>query len=142
MIRSFEKRAEQKISGFQSPAADYLEGRLDLAEKLVVDLHSTFYFQMQGGAMMSYGISNGDLLVIDRSLQPDHGAFVVAFISGSFSCRLFMKEGGSYLLKNDGGSVCETEFGTLQVWGVVTSVCRNVLPQTLRKGRYKDVCTL
>jgi DNA polymerase V len=142
MIRSFEKRAEQKISGFQSPAADYLEGRLDLSEKLIVDPHSTFYFQMQGDAMISCGISDGDLLVIDRSLKPVHGAFVIAFISGNFSCRLFLKECGSYLLKNDTGSVCETELGMLQVWGVVTSVCRNVLPKTLRIGRYKDVCAL
>lgn len=103
MIRSFEKRAGQKISGFQSPAADYLEGRLDLSEKLIVDPHSTFYFQMQGDAMISCGIFDGDLLVIDRSLKPVHGAFVIAFISGNFSCRLFLKECGSYLLKNDTG---------------------------------------
>jgi DNA polymerase V len=142
MIRSYEKRAEQKVSGFQSPAADYLEGRLDLAEKLVVDPHSTFYFQMQGDAMISFGISDADLLVIDRSLKPDHGAFVIAFISGNLSCRLFLKEGASYLLRNDSGSVSETELGTLQVWGVVTSICRNVLPKPLRRGRYGDVCTL
>ncbi|WP_316825976.1 S24 family peptidase [Pedobacter miscanthi] len=142
MIRSFEKRAEQKISGFQSPAADYLEGRLDLAEKLVIDPHSTFYFQMQGDAMLAYGISDADLLVVDRSLSPHHGAIIIAFISGSFSCRLFLKENGSCLLANDSGTVSETEIGTLQVWGVVTSVCRNVLPKSLRRGRYSNVCTL
>jgi len=142
MIRSFEKRAAQKISGFQSPAADYLEGRLDLAEKLVIDPHSTFYFQMQGTAMLSYGIADADLLVIDRSLKPHHGSIVIAFISGSFSCRLFLEKNGSYLLSNDSDSICETEMGMLQVWGVVTSVCRNVLPKTLRRGRYSDVCTL
>lgn len=142
MIRSFEKRAEQKISGFQSPAADYLEGRLDLSEKLVVDPHSTFYFQMQGDAMNSYGISDRDLLVIDRSLEPIHGAIIIAFISGSFCCRLFVKENGAYLLRNDAEAICETEIGTLQIWGVVTSVCRNVLPKTLRRGRYSNVCTL
>jgi DNA polymerase V len=142
MIRSFEKRAEQKISGFQSPAADYLEGRLDLAEKLVIDPHSTFYFQMQGDAMKSFGIWDADLLVIDRSLKPHHGAIIIAFISGSFSCRLFLKENGSYLLTNDSGTLRETEPGLLQIWGVVTSVCRNVLPKTLRTGRYSDVCTL
>jgi len=142
MIRSFEKRAAQKISGFQSPAADYLEGRLDLAEKLVIDPHSTFYFQMQGDAMLSYGIADADLLVVDRSLAPHHGAIVIAFISGNFSCRLFFKENGSYVLRNDTGSICQTEIGMLQVWGVVTSVCRNVLPKTLRRGRYSNVCTL
>lgn len=142
MIRSFDKRAEQKISGFQSPAADYLEGRLDLAEKLIVDPHSTFYFQMQGDAMNSYGISDADLLVTDRSLEPHHGALVITFISGNFSCRMFIKENGSCLLRNDKDTISETELGTLQVWGIVTSVCRNVLPRTLRRGRYSNVCTL
>jgi len=142
MIRSFEKRAEQKISGFQSPAADYLEGRLDLAEKLVVDPHATFYFQMQGNAMEAYGIQDSDLLVIDRSLEAREGAIIIAFLSGYFTCRVLLKENDKFFLKNGTDIQSETEIGLLQIWGVVTSVCRNVLPETLRKGRYRNVCTL
>jgi len=142
MIRSFEKRAEQKISGFQSPAADYLEGRLDISDRLVIDPHSTFYFQMQGGEMESSGILDGDILIIDRSLKARHGAIVVAFSAGSFICRLFLSEKGELLLKGDNEILAETEMGRLEVWGVVTAVCRNMLPQTLRKGRYGHVCTL
>jgi DNA polymerase V len=142
MIRSFEKRAEQKISGFQSPAADYLEGRLDISERLVIDPHSTFYFQMEGGGMDSHGIIAGDILVIDRSLKAGHGAIVVAFSEGVFTCRLFLLEKDVVLLKNDSGVLKETEIGSLQIWGVVTSVCRNMLPKALRIGRYSNVCTL
>ncbi|MGM9476182.1 LexA family protein [Pedobacter sp. GSP4] len=142
MIRSFEKRAEQQISGFQSPAADYLEGRLDISERLVVDPHSTFYFQMQGGDMESHGLLEGDILVIDRSLKPTHGTIVVAFYEGAFICRLFLLEKGVVLLKSDCGLLAETEMGLLQIWGVVTSVCRNMLPKALRIGRYSHVCTL
>lgn len=142
MIRSFEKRAEQKISGFQSPAADYLEGRLDIGDKLVIDPHSTFYFQMQGGGMESFGIFDGDILIVDRSLTARHGAIVIAFPAGSFICRLFLLERGAVLLKGDHGALEETELGTLQIWGVVTSVCRNMLPKSLKVGRYSHVCTL
>jgi DNA polymerase V len=142
MIRSFEKRAEQKISGFQSPAADYLEGRLDISEKLVIDPHSTFYFQMQGGEMKLCGISDGDILIIDRSLKAQHGAIVVAFSAGNFICRLFLLEKQGVLLQSDNERIFETEMGALQIWGVVTSVCRNMLPKALRIGRYSHVCTL
>jgi len=142
MIRTFEKRAEQKISGFQSPAADYLEGRLDITEKIVIDPHATFYFQMQGNTMAGYGICDGDILVIDRSLKPIEGAFVIAFVAGFFNCRLLLKDKQGFFLKNDSDIVRETEMEVLQIWGVVSSVCRNVLPKALRTGRYKDVCTL
>lgn len=142
MIRSFEKRAEQQISGFQSPAADYLEGRLDIADRLVIDPHSTFYFQMQGSEMESCGICDGDILIIDRSLKAGHGAVVVAFSAGAFICRLFLLEKGEVLLKGDHERISETEMGALQIWGVVTSVCRNMLPKALRIGRYSHVCTL
>jgi len=142
MIRSFEKRAEQKISGFQSPAADYLEGRLDITERLVIDPHSTFYFQMQGSVMESCGIRNGDILIIDRSIKAMHGAIVIAFAHGNFTCRLFTREKEVIQLKNDEGILIETEIGSLQIWGVVTAACSNMLPAGLKTGRYRDVCTL
>lgn len=142
MIRSFEKRAEQKISGFQSPAADYLEGRLDIGDKLVIDPHSTFYFQMQGMELQSFGILDGDILITDRSLEPVHGAFVIAFSAGCFTCRVCLLEKNGMMLKNDHGIIIETEVDVLQIWGVVTAVCRNLLPNALRVGRYSHVCTL
>ncbi|KLT63947.1 LexA family transcriptional regulator [Pedobacter sp. BMA] len=142
MIRSFEKRAEQKISGFQSPAADYLEGRLDIAEKLVVDPHTTFYFKMEGDAMRSFGIDAGDILVVDRSLKVCAGAVVIAFISGCFSCRMYMVIGGEAALRNDKGDTLEKDMSEISIWGVVTAICRGMLPAGLKQGRYRDVCTL
>ena len=142
MIRAFQERTEQKISGFQSPAADYLEGRLNIAEKLVVDPHATFYFKMEGGAMHSFGIDTGDILVVDRSLKACHGAVVIAFISGSFSCRMYMVSGGESALRNDSGDVLEKDMSEISIWGVVTAICRGMLPAGLKQGRYRDVCTL
>jgi len=142
MIRSFENRAEQKISGFQSPAADYLEGRLNITDRLVIDPHSTFYFQMKGSAMNSFGILDEDLLIIDRSLSAEFGAVVIAFISGSFTCRIYVEENNQRILKNDQDRISEADDDSIQIWGVVTSICRNVLPKKLRVGRYSHVCTL
>lgn len=142
MIRSFEKRAEQKISGFQSPAADYLEGRLDIADKLVVDPHATFYFKMEGEAMHSFGIDAGDILVVDRSLTVDHGAVVIAFMSGSFSCRMCVLIGEERVLRNDSGDILEKNMADVSIWGVVTAICRGMLPAGLKQGRYRDVCAL
>ena len=142
MIRSFEKRAEQKISGFQSPAADYLEGRLDIADKLVVDPHATFYFKMEGEAMRSFGIDAGDILVVDRSLMVSHGAVVIAFMSGSFSCRMCVLIGEETVLRNDSGDVFEKDMADVSIWGVVMAICRGMLPAGLKQGRYRDVCAL
>lgn len=142
MIRSFEKRAEQKISGFQSPAADYLEGRLDLNDKIIVDPHSTFYFCMDSVAMQSYGIQLGDLLIVDRSLTAVHGAVVIAFHQGNFSCRMLIAELDNSILKNDQDEIIETAEIKVGVWGVVTAICRGMLPNSLKTGRYRDVCTL
>ncbi|WP_316831707.1 LexA family protein [Pedobacter aquatilis] len=142
MIRSFENRAAQRITGFQSPAADYLEGRLDLSKKLIVDPHCTFYFQMKGEEMASLSIHHDDLLIIDRSLQPAHGAIVIAFYNGVFTCRMYQHDKTKPNLKNDSDTIEQSSMENLQIWGVVTAVCRNLLPQTLKRGRYKDVCTL
>lgn len=142
MIRSFNKRSEQKISGFQSPAADYLEGRLDIANHIIVDPHSIFYFQMKGKAMQSTGIFDGDILIVDRSLLPTHGAIIIAFIEGTFTCQIYLQQNNQVLLKNDEGSIKSFDTENLEVWGVVTAVCRNVLPALLKTGRYKNVCTM
>jgi DNA polymerase V len=142
MIRAFQQRAEQKITGFQSPADDYLEGRLNITDMLVIDPDCTFYFQMDSSSMREHGLRSGDLLVIDRSLKPASDAIVVAFVNNCFYCRRYAVENGRAVLKGDEDRIETTDGQNLQVWGVVTSICRNTLPAALRKGRYRRVCTL
>jgi DNA polymerase V len=142
MIRGFQQRAEQTISGFQSPADDYLEGRLNIADVLVIDPHCTFYFQMDSTAMIESGLLPGDLLVIDKSLKPVHGAIVIAFVNGIFYCRRYEDVGIVPLLAGDSDVIKTSDGEVLQIWGVVMSICRNTLPVQLRKGKYKRVCTL
>lgn len=142
MIRKFQQRAEQEVSGFKSPADDYLEGRLNIVDMLVIDPECTFYFQMDSQAMKNYGLRSGDLLIIDKSVTAVHGAIVVAHVNGLFHCRAYELEGNRPVLKGDDDRIESTNGETLEIWGVVTAICRNALPKPLRKGDYKRVCTL
>jgi DNA polymerase V len=142
MIRAYQQRAEQKLSGFQSPADDYLEGRLNIADIIVIDPHCTFYFQMDSKCMLGKGLNPGDILVIDKSLKPVHGAVVVAYVQGSFYCRTYEDTGERPVLVGDNDVLNSTDGEVLQVWGVVTSFCRGMLPKQLKKGKYKRVCAL
>jgi DNA polymerase V len=74
-------------SGFPSPADDYGEGRIDLNRELIPSPLSTFFMRVRGHAMRNEGILDGDLLVIDRSLNPQVGCVVVAVFEGKFIVR-------------------------------------------------------
>jgi DNA polymerase V len=74
-------------SGFPSPADDYGEGRIDLNRELIPSPLSTFFMRVRGHAMRHEGILDGDLLVIDRSLNPQVGCVVVAVFEGRFIVR-------------------------------------------------------
>jgi DNA polymerase V len=74
-------------SGFPSPADDYVEGRIDLNRELIPSPLSTFFMRVRGHAMRDEGILDGDLLVIDRSLNPQVGSVVVAVFEGRFIVR-------------------------------------------------------
>jgi DNA polymerase V len=142
MIRAFQQTTEQKISGFQSPADDYLESRLNITEVLVIDPECTFYFLMDSNSMRNQGILSGDILVIDKSLKAVNDALVVAFVNNCFYCRRLDNSQKKPVLRGDDDVIETTDGQVLQVWGVVTSICRNTLPLTLRKGKYRRVCTL
>lgn len=141
MIRATDKRAQQIVSGFKSPADDYLEGRLDVNDLLVVDPHSTFYFKASCNAMASFNIVKGALLIVDRSLPAVDGAVVIACVGGELLCRGYLVAAGKVALVSDEGLVELGENG-FEVWGVVMAVCNGLLPKKLRSGRYADVCAL
>ncbi|RZL17576.1 MAG: hypothetical protein EOO89_07355 [Pedobacter sp.] len=141
MIRKVEQRAQQIVSGFKSPADDYLEGRLNISEMLVVDAHATFYFRMAGTSMSSYGIFKDAILIVDRSLKPVNEAVVIAPVGGELMCRCYIKNGSSATLISDRGTE-ELHGQPLEVWGVVLAVCHGLLPKGLKKGRYANVCAV
>ena len=84
--------AEAKVSGsvvagFPSPAEQYLEPPLDLNELLVKRPAATYFVRVQGDSMVGAGISDGDLLVVDRSLRPADGDVIIASVDGDFTVK-------------------------------------------------------
>jgi DNA polymerase V len=116
---------QQPISaGFPSPADDYTEGKLDLNCHLVKNPAATFYVRVCGNSMTGVGIFSGDLLVVDRSLEPGPGKIVIAVLNGELTVKRLEIEGDRLFLiaENDSYSPIEvTESQDLCIWGVVTS---------------------
>lgn len=117
-------------AGFASPASDYVEQVLDLNELLIQQPTATFLVAAAGWSMLQAGIAKGDILVVDRSLDPLDGDIVIAVINGvDFTCKRLMIEAGEgdypYVwLKAenpDFQDIRPIEGESLEVWGVVTS---------------------
>ena len=75
-------------AGFPSPADDYLDKKLDLNEHLIHHPSATYYVRAQGDSMINFGIFDGDLLVVDRSLAPVHGDIIIAAFNGELTCKV------------------------------------------------------
>lgn len=74
-------------AGFPSPADDYIHDNLDFNRDLIRHPDSTFYGRVIGDSMLDAGINNGDIAVIDRSLEPSDGDIIVAYINEEFTIK-------------------------------------------------------
>src|SRR2546422_657629 len=74
-------------AGFPSPADDYIEGKLDLNEYLVKHKAATFFWRVTGDSMTGAGIHSGDLLIVDRSIEPTYGSVVIAVLDGELTVK-------------------------------------------------------
>lgn len=111
-------------AGFPSPAGDYLEGRIDLNEHLIEHPAATFLVWVAGDSMTGAGIYDGDLLVVDRSIQPAVGHIAVVAIDGELTLKRLARRNGRLVLQpeNDAYPVIEVgEDADTLVWGVATS---------------------
>lgn len=116
-------------AGFPSPADDHLEKSLDLNEHLVPRPAATFFVKVQGHSMTGAGIHHGDLLVVDRSLEPKDGATVIAVVNGDMTVkRLKVEDKRVWLMpENPEFSPLEmTEGMDLHIWGVVAHVIHSL----------------
>lgn len=110
-------------AGFPSPADDYSESRLDLNKELISNESATFYARVRGDSMTLAGISDGDLLIIDKSKTPLNGSIVVCLINGEFTVkRLQINANQSYLIpENDSYKPIKINpENDVTIWGVVT----------------------
>jgi DNA polymerase V len=112
-------------AGFPSPAADYEEGKLDLNRHLVKNPAATFFVKVNGDSMIGAGIHPGDLLVVDRSLEPADKSVVIAVVNGELTVKRIRIRKGEITLEpeNEKYSVQQIAEGVdFEVWGVVTNV--------------------
>ncbi len=112
-------------AGFPSPAEEYLDLALDLNKELVKHPAATFYARVKGDSMVDAGIQDGDLLVIDKALEPKEGSIAVCFIDGEFTVkRLAVREEGVYLMPANAEfkPIRITEENEFLVWGMVAYV--------------------
>lgn len=110
-------------AGFPSPAEEYVDSMLDLNEYLIKNAISTFYFKAQGHSMRNARIFDGDLLPVDRSIEPKHGHIVLAMIDGEFTIKRLYQRGRIVELHPDNHHFQPIRFvegQELRILGVVT----------------------
>ena len=122
--------AEEGISaGFPSPADDFKEIRISLDKELVKNKEATFYARVDGDSMIGAGLEDGDLLVIDRSLNPENGRIAVCLIDGDFTVKRIKKEKNKLFLVPENKKYKKTEIkeeNELIIWGIVEYVIKKV----------------
>jgi len=110
-------------AGFPSPAEDHMESSLDLNQHLIKHPSATFYVYARGDSMVLAGISDGDMLIVDRSLEATNDSIVVAVINGEFTVKSISKVNGHLYLMPHNTSydpIKVTEEMDFEIWGVVT----------------------
>jgi DNA polymerase V len=110
-------------AGFPSPADDYSEARLDLNKELITNESATFYARVRGDSMTLAGISDGDLLIIDKSKTPVNGSIVVCLIDGEFTVKRLNKKGNQFYLMPENDKYQPIKIkpeNDVMIWGVVT----------------------
>ncbi|MEL0225102.1 MAG: translesion error-prone DNA polymerase V autoproteolytic subunit [Flavobacteriaceae bacterium] len=116
-------------AGFPSPADDFKELRISIDQEVVKNEEATFYARVDGQSMQGAGLDDGDLLVIDRSKEPEDNAIAVCFIDGEFTVkRLKVEEECVFLIPENPNykPIKVTEDNQLIIWGVVTYVVKKV----------------
>lgn len=116
-------------AGFPSPVDDFMDLKLDLNRELIKNPASTFYARVSGVSMIDEGINDGDLLVIDKSVEPYDGCLAVAYIDGEFTLKRFETHGDHALLvpaNKNYKPIKITSDNDFMIWGVVRYVIKKV----------------
>lgn len=118
-------------AGFPSPADDYVADTLDLNDHLMPRKEASFLLRAKGDSMIEAGINDGDILIIDRSLNATDGHTVIATLDGQFTVKRLEKKRGKIRLLPANPEFAPIEIKDeqeLQIWGVVTSVIHSLKP--------------
>jgi DNA polymerase V len=116
-------------AGFPSPADDHLENKLDLNKALVKNPATTFFARVKGESMNGEGVEDGDMLIIDKSLDPYENCLAVCFLEGEFTLKRVKLDGDNILLIPS-----NPKFKTIRVsrdndfyiWGIVKYLIKKI----------------
>jgi len=109
-------------AGFPSPAQDYIEENLDLNEYLIAHPSATYFVRVEGLSMVGAGIFSGDILIVDRSLEPAHKKIVIAIVDGELTVKRLWQENNKWYLMPENPDFPMTEITRdmeFTIWGVV-----------------------
>ena len=127
---------ENVTAGFPSPAEDYIDIGIDLNEQLIENPSSTFFLRVSGQSMTGAGIYDGDLLIVDRSLNARPGQIVIAILDGDFTVKqLTYHQGQIYLEAHHPNypSIDLRNYGEVQIWGVAIYAIHDLKASRLSK---------
>ena len=112
---------ESVSAGFPSPAESYIDTNIDLNEELINHPASTFFLRVKGNSMKNAGIQDGDLLIVDRSLDAKPGHIVVAILDGSFTVKKLTYRKNIPYLEAENSNYPPLDlrhYENIQIWGV------------------------
>jgi DNA polymerase V len=113
----------QKVSaGFPSPATDYVQDEIDLNSELIKNSPATFLIRVQGNSMTEHKIINGDLLVVDRSLNLKNDCIAIINFNNELVVKNIIKENNNFYIKNRAEKILINENSDVNIWGIVTYI--------------------
>lgn len=117
----------QPAAGFPAPGDDLVEEPLDLNDLLVENPTATFYVRVSGDSMEGARIFDGDVLVVDRSIEPETGHIVVAAVYGELVVKRLRKNPSGFILVSENDGYAPIVIGDTEgcfIWGVVVGSAR------------------
>ena len=117
--------AENLHAGFPNPAQDHAGETIDLAREIVRHPEATFYARIAGNSMQEAGIFDGDIVVVDRSLEAHNGSIIVACVDGEFTAKEYQfdeQNQCAWLIPHNPNyqSIKVTADNQFIIWGVIT----------------------
>ncbi len=116
-------------AGFPSPAEDYIEGQLDLNKYLIERPAATYFVRVAGDSMIRAGIHSGDILIVDRSLEPRDKNIVIASLNGELTVKRIRLRNGKVTLMPENKNYSPQDVSKdmdFNVWGVARHVIHSL----------------
>ncbi|NOQ92071.1 MAG: translesion error-prone DNA polymerase V autoproteolytic subunit [Flavobacteriaceae bacterium] len=116
-------------AGFPSPADDFKQQRISLDKEFIKNKEATFFVRVSGDSMVGAGLDDNDLLIVDKSLEPEHNKIAVCFIDGEFTVKRLKVEANGIWLQPENPNykpIKITKENNFVIWGIVTYIIKKV----------------